>query len=169
VARPSTKSSTRSTSSSIELLLNNIHRAYAGKGWHGPTLKGALRGVTLEQATRRPTRNSIRDLVYHCAYWKYCVRRWLLEAAGNDPGPAFPRSPANFPDPAERVTEKIFAADKRMLDDQHRRLVAALKALPPKVLATPAGNTGLTHAEVILGVAAHDLYHAGQVSLIKRL
>jgi uncharacterized damage-inducible protein DinB len=169
VARPSTKFSTKSTSSSIELLLTNIRRAYEGKGWHGPTLKGALRGVTLAQATRRPTRNSIRDLVYHSAYWKYCVRRWLLEAAGNGPGPAFPRSPANFPDPAEQVTDKTFAVDKRMLDDQHRRLVAALKALPVRELDKPAGNTGMTLAEVILGIAAHDLYHAGQVSLIKRL
>jgi hypothetical protein len=153
----------------VELLLTNLRRAYESKGWHGLTLKGTLRGVTLKQATRRPTSNSIRDLVYHCAYWKYRVRRRLLEAAGNDPGPAFPRSPANFPDPAERVTETIFAADKRMLDDQHKRLVAALKALPPKVLGKPASNTGRTYAEVILGVAAHDLYHAGQVSLIKRI
>jgi hypothetical protein len=153
----------------IELLLTNIHRAFEGKGWHGPTLKGTLRGVTLKQATRRPTSNSIRDLVYHSAYWKYCVRRWLLEAAGNDPGPAFPRSPANFPDRNERVTAANFAADKRMLADQHKRLVAALKALPVGELDKPAGNTGLTLAEVILGVAAHDLYHAGQVSLIKRM
>ena len=153
----------------IKLLLTNIRRAFAGKGWHGPTLTGALRGVTLRQATCRPTANSIRDIVYHSAYWKYCVRRWLHEAAGNDPGPDFPRSPANFPGRKERVTEAILAADKRMLADQHRRLVAALKALPVKELDKPAGRTGLTLAEVILGVAAHDLYHAGQVSLIKRM
>jgi hypothetical protein len=127
-----------------------------------------LRGVTLQEATRRVTRNSIRDLVYHCAYWKYCVRRWMLEAAGSDPGPAFPRSPANFPDAKARVTQKDFDADKRMLDAEHKRLVAAIKALPAAALELPAGNTGLTNAEVILGVAAHDLYHAGQISLIKR-
>jgi hypothetical protein len=152
----------------VELLLNNIQRAYSGKSWHGPTLKGVLRGVTLKQATHRLTRNSIRDLVYHCAYWKFCVRRWLLEAAGEDAGPGFPRSPANFPDPVARVTQKDFDADKRMLNDQHRRLVAALKTLPPAVLDTPAGKTGLNHAELIMGVAAHDLYHAGQIALLKR-
>lgn len=155
----------------IELLLSSLHRAFEGKSWHGPALKGALRGVTLKAATRRPGkgRNSIRDLVYHCAYWKYIVRRWLLEQAGAEPGPAFPRSPANFPDPAERVTEKLWAADKRLLNEQHRLLVAAVKGLPPNVLDRKGGNTGMTYAELIQGVAAHDLYHAGQVSLLKRL
>lgn len=154
-----------------ELLLNNLSRAFEGKSWHGPTLKGALRGVKLKQASGRPgaARNSIRDLVYHCAYWKYCVRRWLLEAAGHEPGPKFPRSPANFPDPKEKPEEKQWTADKRMLADQHKRLIEAVQALPPKLLDAEGGGSGLTYAELILGAAAHDLYHAGQISLIKRL
>jgi len=154
-----------------ELLLANLRRAFEGKSWHGPALKGTLRGVTLKQATKRPGkgRNSIRDLVYHAAYWKFIVRRWLHELAGNDPGPAFPRSPANFPDPRHKPTGKQWAADKRMLNDEHRRLVTAVIALSPELLDRKGGRTGLTYAELILGVAAHDLYHAGQIALIKRL
>lgn len=154
----------------IDLLLNALSRAYEGKSWHGPTLTGTLRGVTLEQATFRPGagRNGIRDLVYHCAYWKYNARRRLREAAGRDPGPKFPRSPANFPDPAEEVGEKQWTADRRMLRDEHRRLVEAARALPPEKLDVEEG-AGCTWAELIVGVAAHDLYHAGQISLLKRL
>ncbi|MCB9893483.1 MAG: DinB family protein [Planctomycetes bacterium] len=155
----------------IELLLVSLSRAFEGKSWHGPTLKGTLRGVTLKTAGARygKARNSIRDLVYHCAYWKYIVRGWVNEAAGKDRGPKFPRSPANFPDPEEKLTEKQWKADRQTLNQQHRLLVAAVKALPPGKLDRSGIPGAPTFQDLILGVAAHDLYHAGQISLLKRL
>ena len=125
----------------------------------------------MAQAAFRPGdgRNSIRDLVYHCSYWKYIVRGWLCEAAGHDRGPKFPRSPVNFPNRAEVVDKKLWEADRRMLNDQHRRLLEAARELPDRLIDAPAGASGLTLAGLIQGVAAHDLYHAGQISLLKRL
>ena len=154
-----------------ELLLDSLSRAFEGKSWHGPTLKGTLRGVGLKKAAERhgKARNSVRDLVYHCAYWKYIARGWLNEAAGSDRGPRFPRSPANFPDRKEKLTEKQWAADKRLLSAEHKRLIEAVKALPPAKLDKRGAKGAPTYQELILGVAAHDLYHAGQISLLKRL
>src|SRR5215467_5821723 len=63
----------------ITNLVAMIDEAYAGPAWHGPCLRGALRGVTAEEAAWRPAsgRHNIWEVAVHTAYWKYAVRRRL--------------------------------------------------------------------------------------------
>ena len=72
------KSSTGS--SEIHLLLRMLDEAYSVKTWHGPNLKGSLRGLTAVTAAWRPgpKRHNIWEVAVHAAYWKYVVRRRLL-------------------------------------------------------------------------------------------
>src|SRR4029450_4764126 len=91
----------RAADARIELLLEILDQAYDQRGWHGTTLRGALRGVTPTQALWRPgtERHNIWELAIHAAYWKYAVRRRL---AGDSAG-SFGRKPSNWPgipDPA---------------------------------------------------------------------
>ncbi|MBI4263970.1 MAG: hypothetical protein HY657_06330, partial [Acidobacteria bacterium] len=66
-------------------------------------------------------------------------------------------------------TERQWRSDVALLDQTHRALRQAVAGLSPRDLAaTPAGSTVSTFA-LLSGVAAHDLYHAGQIQLIKRL
>ncbi|MCC6572196.1 MAG: DinB family protein [Planctomycetes bacterium] len=165
----------------IDLLLKGLARSYDRLGWHGPVLKGALRGVKVKTALWRPDakRNSIRDLVIHCAYWKFVVRRWLnaatatarddKEAAVAFKAEKFQRSPINFPSRDEAVDARRWREDLKLLDDEHRKLILAVAAFPESLLDARAALTGMSYAEVIFGVSAHDLYHCGQISLFKRL
>ena len=146
-------------------LLALLDEAFDRKAWHGPTLKGALRGVTASQAAWRPApgRHSVWELAVHCAYWKYAVRRRLT---GEKRG-SFPHEGSNwFPRP-RNLGDAAWRADLELLHDQHRLLRETVAALPASALAaTPAGER---RAHMIRGIAAHDLYHGGQVSLLKRL
>lgn len=156
----------------VELLLGLLARAFEAKAWHGPVLLGSIRGVDAKVAGFRPgpKRNSIRDLVYHCAYWKYCARRWLCMALGQaDGGPEFPRSPANFPRRREGVTEKLWRDDVKMLKAEHALLVAVVRKFPDAMLDARNADSPVTYGELIAGVAQHDLYHCGQIGLLKRL
>jgi hypothetical protein len=149
----------------LATLLALLDEAYDRKAWHGPTLRGALRGVTAAQAARRPGRgrHNAWELAVHCAYWKYAVRRRLTgERRGS-----FPLGGSNwFPRPVE-ATERAWKADLDLLAREHRLLRDTIAALPPSALdGSPAGRR---RAYMIRGIAAHDLYHAGQVSLVKRL
>ncbi|HEY0351427.1 MAG TPA: DinB family protein, partial [Gemmatimonadales bacterium] len=67
----------------IDLLLEMLDQAYNQKGWHGTTLRGALRGLTPKDALWRPAprRHNIWELTLHAAYWKYAVRRRLAGSA----------------------------------------------------------------------------------------
>jgi uncharacterized damage-inducible protein DinB len=151
------------------LLLENVQPRSGRGGWHGgPTPLGALRGVAVGQAAWLPLpgRKSIWQLALHIAYWKYAVRRRLDGGRGE----RFPRSPANWPTVADPADAAAWAQDLALLRAEHERLLAAIARIPPRRYgeATPGGKRW-TLGELILGIAQHDAYHAGQIQILKRL
>lgn len=149
------------------VLIDALEQAFRRRSWHGTNLLGSLRGTTAEEATWRPAagRHNVWEQALHAAYWKYSVRRRL---AGAEKG-SFPLAGSNwFARPVE-ATASAWKADVNLLKDQHEQLLSAVRACPAARLGqTPAGS-GTTFQDLILGAAAHDLYHAGQINLIKRL
>jgi hypothetical protein len=145
------------------ILLDGLDEAFNKKSWHGPNLRGAIRGVTARQAWWRPAgdRHNIWELTLHAAYWKYVVRRKLLrEKRGS-----FVLAGSNFferPEGGGAMAESAWKRDIAILEAEHRRLREAIAGLPGRAL-TPA----VCH--LVRGAAAHDLYHAGQIRLLRRL
>lgn len=152
------------STSSIALLLDSIDEAFDRAAWHGPTLRGSLRGVTAAQAVWRPApgRHNIREIVIHAAYWKHAVKRRLL---GGAPW-SFPLSGANW---FEVDPKRAWKDDVALLVAEHRLLRAAIAKYPVRALDRTIDKKGHTAAFSIRGIAAHDLYHAGQIQLIKKL
>lgn len=152
---------------STALLLRVYDQAFAAPSWHGTPLWGALRGVTPREALRRPApgRHNIWELAVHAAYWKYVVRRRLTQ----DELPPFPREGSNwFPAP-RRADAKAWKADLALLRQQHELLRRVIARFPAARLGRRGRRSQWTNAEQIYGIASHDLYHAGQIQLLKRL
>ena len=149
---------------SIALLLDLVDEAFDHVAWHGTTLHGAVRGVTPREAAWRPARgrHNIRELTLHAAYWKYAVRGRLT----GDLRGAFPLRGSNWFDADPSRTWKD---DVRLLVAEHRKLRAAIAAYPASALNKAIDAKRQTAAYSIRGIAAHDLYHAGQIQLLKRL
>ena len=148
----------------IDVLLALIDEAFDHKAWHGPTLLGAIRGVTAAQAEWRPARgrHSIRELTVHAAYWKYAVRRRLN---GEKRG-SFALEGSNW---FEGGGTRSWKDDVRLLMDEHAKLRAAVAAFPQGALDKPVDAKQQTAVYTIRGIAAHDIYHAGQIQLIRKL
>lgn len=154
-------------SSAHRLAADMVARAFDGPAWHGPSLLATLRGVAPEEALWRPApgRNTVWQLILHTAYWKDRVRARLA----GERGTRFPRGPANFPAVPTRADEAALAGDLRLLKDCHRRLCEVVGDLPARRLDVRVGRSRWTYVETILGIASHDLYHAGQIQLIRRV
>jgi hypothetical protein len=148
----------------IKMLLDLVDEAFDRAAWHGPTLRGALRGVGAAEAAWRPGRgrHSIRELTIHAAYWKYAVRRRLT---GGRRG-SFRLEGSNW---FEVDASRTWRDDVRMLVDEHRLLRAAIAAYSARALDKAVDEKKQTAAFTIRGIAAHDLYHAGQIQLLKAL
>jgi hypothetical protein len=147
---------------STQLVLTLLDEAYEKHTWHGPNLRQAIRGVSAKQAAWRPgpRRHNIWEETVHAAYWKYAVRRRIEHGKRG----SFALKGSNFfarPE-AGKGNEAAWRADKQLLDREHRALRAAIV----KVLATSRGTKLLRQ---LYGVALHDVYHAGQIRLLRRL
>ena len=151
----------------IQLLTQIVDHAFQRKSWHGTTLKGSIRGLTVAKAIWRPRsdRHNIWELVLHTAYWKYIVRRRLTR----DKTLSLPRKPSNWPALPEQATARLLQEDVALLQSEHDLLIAAISEFPPSQLHRRAPECQWTYVEHIHGIAAHDLYHAGQIQLLKKL
>ena len=147
---------------SAQLVLALLDEAYERKTWHGPNLRQSIKGVTAKQAAWRPDpgRHNIWEVTLHAAYWKYAVRRRI---EGGKRG-SFVLKGSNFFSRPERgkLSEAAWAADKKLLEREHR----AMRAIVAQVLRTPRAAKFMPQ---FYGIAFHDVYHAGQIRLLRRL
>ena len=151
----------------IEHLLTLLDEAYRRTAWHGSNLRGSVRGLTASEAARRPGpgRHNIWEIVVHAAYWKYTVRRRLI---GEKRG-SFSLQGSNwFARPIDR-SEKAWRDDLGLLESEHRRLRETVSLIEPEDLDHPANGSKTVTRRLIAGIAFHDVYHAGQIQLIKKL
>src|SRR5215467_14616862 len=140
-------------------LLTILDEAYDKRSWHGPNLRGALRGVTAHEAAWRPAKSAhnIWEYTLHAAYWKYVVRRKIT---GEKRG-SFPLKGSNFFRRPVDPSDSAWKRDIGILGAIHQDLRHAIVHLKP------GATEKLLH--MIRGAAAHDLYHAGQIRLLRRL
>ena len=151
----------------IEQLLMLLDQAYNRRAWHGTNLRGSIRGMTPERAAWRPAtgRHNIWEIAVHAAYWKYAVWRRLTGATRG----SFPLKGSNwFPRP-DHAGMRGWRDDVALLDRMHRTLRETVENLPPRALARKSKGSASSNLTLISGIAAHDLYHAGQIQLLKRL
>ncbi len=151
----------------ITLLLRVYDQAFDHKAWHGTALWGALRGLTPGRALWRPgrRRHNIWEVVLHTAYWKYIVRRRLTR----DTAAVFPRDRSNWPLLPARRDAAAWRRDVALLKEQHGLLRAAIARFPAARLDAKGWRSQWTNAQHVYGIASHDLYHAGQIQLLKAL
>ncbi len=159
-------------SNELQQLLRIIDQAYDHRSWHGTTLRGSVRGVPAEQAMWRPglKRHNIWEIVVHAAYWKYTVWRRLT---GTSRG-SFPQKGSDWfprPDKTQNLNEceGLWREDIALLDRMHRMLRDAAEQLPISDLYKKSKGSKQTNFFVLSGIAAHDIYHAGQIQFLKKL
>jgi len=149
----------------IDRILDQLKRAFEGPAWHGPSIKEVLNGVTAEQAHQRAQLNahSIWELVHHIAVWADVGRRRLE----GDPAEVPISSPEDWP-PAEDVSGAAWEKAKQALEHGHQALADAISRVPESRLDEPILEGKSSVYVTLHGVIQHDLYHAGQIAILKK-
>jgi uncharacterized damage-inducible protein DinB len=148
-------------------IADQLRRAFDGEAWHGDSVLEILKGVTASQASARPIAgaHSIWGLALHIAAWDGAVLRRL---SGNT---VTLSDAENFPpvtDPSAAAWRKALADVRRV----HEELVAAVAALPESRLYEMVPGKQGAHYDfyyMLHGVVQHELYHGGQIALLKKL
>ena len=153
----------RKTNPEATRIADQLRRAFDGSAWHGPALLELLEEVDAAAAAAKPLRNvhSIWELVLHVAAWDGAVLRRIggakaqLKAAQN-----FPRAPK----PTEAAWREAVTNTKRTLD----ALVKTVAALPDDRLRDRVPGKRYDFYHMLHGLAQHELYHAGQIAILKK-
>ncbi len=148
-------------------LLFLIEQSYKKKAWHGTNLRGSIRGLPATEAAWRPGtgRHNIWEIIVHCAYWKYIVRRRIL---GEKKG-SFPLNGSNWFQRPATLSEQAWQEDIQLLGSCHRSLLDAVAQLSPGEFSLRPKGSNVSNLAMLTGIASHDVYHAGQIQLLKRL
>ena len=147
-------------------IADQLRRAFSGDAWHGDSLLEILDGVTAAQASARPIphAHTIWELVLHIAAWDGAVRRRMGGEAVTLSGDQ------NFP-PARDTSESAWRKAMEQVRRVHDELVQAASEFPDTRLAEQVpGKQGAhyTYYYMLHGVVQHELYHAGQIAMLKK-
>ena len=154
------KAGAQSESARIAQLLRH---AFDGSAWHGPALLELLEDVDAVTAAARPLPkvHSIWELVLHIAVWdRVACRRLSGEKCQ-------PTGTANFPvvmKPTAAAWRKAVADTKRA----HETFVRIVAGLPDSRLRERVPGKRYDFYHMLHGLAQHELYHAGQIAILKK-
>jgi uncharacterized damage-inducible protein DinB len=149
--------------SEINRILDQMDRAYSGEAWHGPSLWSLLEGVSAEHASRHSVggAHSIWELVNHVAAWNRIVARRLL---GESPEVT---AEMDWP-PVWEASEVAWKRSLEHLADSRARLRQATEKLRDGQLDEKLKAKGDSYYVTLHGLIQHDLYHAGQIAILKK-
>ncbi len=146
-------------------ILDQLHRAYEGPAWHGPALREVLAGVTCQTAAQRPIpgAHTIWELVLHLTVWISVPTRRLTgaEIATLPPNEDWPAAPEPTESGWREALDRLAQA-QRNLESEVGKLTD--DRLREKVL----GDIPYSIYTMLHGVVQHNLYHAGQIALLKK-
>jgi uncharacterized damage-inducible protein DinB len=148
----------------IERIVDQIQSGFGGRAWHGPSVMELLSMVEPEQAAARPLkgRHTIWELALHVNAWRDKVRR-VLEG----------EEMSSLPDEEDwpSITDTSKTAWEQALDelkDVHGRLVEAASEFSEGSLEKTVPGASYTFYTMLHGLVQHDLYHAGQIAILKK-
>jgi len=152
-------------------LTRALDRAHDGQPWHGPSRAEILSDVTWEEAAWRPAAgaHTIWDLVLHMRSWTREVTR---RALGGVPGVPVDGDWPAMPKPSAAAWRDTLAS----LDAAHAELAATVRGMSEEALAAKVKDRpgappehSISVRSMVSSLAEHDIYHSGQVAMLKRL
>jgi uncharacterized damage-inducible protein DinB len=149
-------------------IADQLQRSFSGKAWHGPALFEILSGVTPRQAAAKPVKgaHSMWELMLHISAWENAARSWMageipafpkLFLVKDEDWPAVPK-----PTPAawKSATQKAMAI--------HNDLIKLVRKLDDARLEEIVPGRKYSRYFLLHGLVQHNLYHAGQIALLKK-
>ena len=153
-----------------DLIVDQLQREHSGDPWHGSPLRAILEDVDATAAARRPIpgAHSIWELVLHVTAWKNEAAKRACGGAASEP------AEGDWPE-VGATTEARWRSAVETLESAHRTLVDAIQSLPEARLFEPTNDqrnrplgTGVSYYVLLHGIVQHDVYHAGQIAILKK-
>jgi len=150
--------------SELERIADQLRRAVEGEAFHGPALKEILQDVTAKQAMQRPLgqAHTIWEITQHIAGWQGEITNRLKGQTAKTLPPE-----ENFP-ASKNANEATWRTTLEQLERSYQELAAAIRQFPESRLDDIVPGRDYKFYVLLHGIVQHDLYHAGQIALLKK-
>jgi len=145
--------------------ISNLYQSiYNGNPWLEVNLDNTLKNITAEQAYRKinPNLNTIWEIVNHLIQW----RRNILERMQ---GEVIKTPDHNYFVPVLDPSEAAWEQSLQTLAKSQDSWNAFFEDFNDADLAKIYVNNGHTYYEHLHGIIQHDVYHLGQIVILKKL
>ena len=149
----------------LDRIADQLKRAFEGPAWCGQSVTESLKDVSSAQAFAHPIAgaHSIAELVSHVIVWEKAIRQTIL-GEGNITV-TDEENFSLFPD----TSDKTWGALIKVLVNGHLELRHAVENFDMRRLdEIPDGAKSSVYV-LLHGVIQHDLYHAAQIMMLKKL
>lgn len=148
----------------VERIADQLQRAFEGNAWHGPALWEILSGITSEQAAQKPlsAAHSIWEIALHVAVWESVVRRRIIGEVVHGLSPE-----QDWP-PVANANENTWQQTLESLRRGNEQLRETISHLRHERLNDIVPGENYSMYFMLHGVIQHDLYHAGQIAILKK-
>ncbi|MGD0403608.1 MAG: DinB family protein [Candidatus Acidiferrales bacterium] len=149
--------------SEIRRILGQMDGAFRGEAWHGPDLTQLLNGISAEDASKHPVpgAHSIWEIVNHIAAWNSIVQQ---KSKGE---PVEVTTELDWP-PVWEVSEVAWKRSLDTLAENRTRLRNHVKTVREDQLDEKVPREKYSQYVLLHGLVQHDLYHAGQIAVLKK-
>ena len=148
----------------ISRIADQLKRAFEGDAWHGPAVLEVLDGVNARAASSKPVAgaHSIWEIVLHIAAWDGAICRRMA-------GQALQLSPEQDFPPVKDTSDAAWRSAVQALKQRHAELIEALTNMPDYRLTATVPGKDYDFYHMLHGAVQHELYHAGQLALLKKV
>ncbi|MGH9630183.1 MAG: DinB family protein [Bryobacteraceae bacterium] len=149
--------------SETQRIADQLRRAFGGDAWHGPSVEETLQGVHADMAFAKPipAAHSIWEIVLHLDAWHRAVRRRLE-------GEAVELTDEQDWPPVEISSREDWQTALQSLRRGYEELLKVVGDLSDERLAAKAPGRDHSVYHMVHGLIQHDLYHAGQIAILRR-
>jgi uncharacterized damage-inducible protein DinB len=147
----------------IELIADQLNRAFDGEAWHGPALMEVLDGIDATTAAAHPIpgAHSIWELVLHLATWERVIARRIQGET------LMPSDEENFPQ-VQQPTNAAWQEALQTLRTTHSELIQLVSSMKESRLNERVPGKDYDLRFMLTGAVQHAAYHGGQIALLKK-
>jgi uncharacterized damage-inducible protein DinB len=157
------KKKRKSETSEAARIADQLRRAFYGSAWHGPSVMELVKDIDPRIVTAKPLAevHSIWELLMHVEAWD---RAGLIRLSGKK---CQMKGAKNFP-PVKTPTDAAWRQTVAKVKGTHDELVQTVAGLPESRLRDQVPGKGYDFYHMLQGIAQHELYHAGQIAILKK-
>jgi uncharacterized damage-inducible protein DinB len=147
----------------VKFVMDQLRTTFSGDSWHGPSVMRTLEGIDVAQAEARPLgeRHTIWELVDHMTFWLEEVYKALRAREA-------PRPEKVMDWPRMGSSEEQWRESVRRLEAAVNMLLDELATWNTKDLEKTVAGADYSYRQMLHGAVHHNLYHAGQIAILKR-